>query len=296
MSYAVNSKFIARLFAAVLMVSAIGFVAGCGDVQIDTSQLGQNNGQNNNDLSNSGLNPDPSWHSSYLVGSHSRFACSDCHVSVARTDSGKSPFREISSNQICANCHMGDYNRTGVFNHGVAGAGTYCNSCHYSDSFTSHTRIPSSQYHNFLSGSCVSCHSGKTPGNHMADGRTNNCESCHSYPNWQNAGGAHTYTSGCVNCHSSRTPSNHRNNGRTSNCEACHSYPTWAGASFNHSGVRDGCANCHSKRNHYIGYACELCHSTGINWNFRHRNAKTGSCQACHDGDGHGDGHGDWDD
>jgi len=213
---------------------------GCGDIKLDTGSLGL--GKDSNDLSNIGATPDPSWHNSYLDGPHGRYACSDCHVSVARTSGGKSPFREIAGDQICANCHMGDYNRTSLFNHGAYKIGTHCNSCHYSDNFRSHARVAHNKYHEKITYSCATCHPDKTPGNHLADGRTGSCELCHKYPNWAGAGFNHSgVSSGCASCHS-RHYSGYA-------CESCHTYGiSWG---YSHSRVRnDGCPACHGNDGH----------------------------------------------
>ncbi|MDH5508935.1 MAG: hypothetical protein OEZ32_01125 [Nitrospinota bacterium] len=286
-----------RMLPILAIAVAAGMFTGCGDVTINTDQFGLPvNNNSTGDLGGKGQTPDPSWHNSYLDGRHSSFVCTDCHVSTARTDMGetdlaRSPFRETPKDQICSRCHMGDYNRTSLFNHTVANTGTYCNSCHYSDSFTAHTRISADTYHGLIGGSCSSCHSNRTPGNHRADGRASACERCHSYPSWSGASGAHTATSNCVSCHAARTPGNHQRDGRTSKCENCHNYPDWSNASFSHSGVSTGCASCHSR--HYSGYACESCHTSGISWSYKHSRVRSDGCIACHDGDGHGDGHGD---
>ncbi|MDH5508936.1 MAG: hypothetical protein OEZ32_01130 [Nitrospinota bacterium] len=235
-----KTSYLAPLFAALGIAVMTGLFAGCGDITIDTGQLGL--GDNSNDLSNIGLSPDPSWHNSYLVGAHGSFACGDCHASTARTGASSPLLREMSGDQICARCHMGDYNRTSLFNHGAYKIGTHCNSCHYSDNFKYHTRPSHNKYHEKISSSCVACHPGKTPGGHLADGRTGLCEMCHKYPNWQGTGFSHSgVTSGCSNCHSkhySGFP-----------CESCHTFGiSWG---FSHSRVRsDGCPACHGSDGH----------------------------------------------
>ncbi|MDH4185074.1 MAG: hypothetical protein OEV92_12680, partial [Nitrospinota bacterium] len=151
---------LAPVISALALAILAGMVASCGDIKVDTSQLNPGASNTSSDLSGAGVTPNPTWHNSYFEGPHGGFLCTDCHVSVARTDGGKSPFREISGNQICANCHMDKYNRTTFFNHQVTKAGTHCNSCHYSDSFRSRTRISHTQYHQVIGGSCDACHTG----------------------------------------------------------------------------------------------------------------------------------------
>ena len=312
-----------KVSPAVLLfaVAAMAWLAqGCGDVSVKTEQL--NTAKNSPvDLSAQAPKIDTGWHTSYLEGAHSGFICTDCHVSVARTN-----FREISGDQICARCHMDAYNRAGLFNHAAFKADTHCNSCHFSDSFRSHSRLQHSAYHGSISGSCESCHTGKTPASH-ANGRTANCASCHMYPTWSaSGGGAHSYTSGCVNCHSAKTPAQHKNDGRTANCESCHKYPAWtsvSGGGGTHSHT-SGCVNCHSAKTpskhkkdgrtancelchkypswknasfnhsgvtsgcaschtkHYSGYACEACHTAGISWRYKHSGVRNDGCTACH--------------
>lgn len=231
---------VAPVMAALAVAVLIALAAGCGDISVDTGQLGI--GNNSNDLSNIGSTPDPSWHSSYLIGAHAGYACSDCHISVARTNGIKSPLREISGDQVCANCHMGDYNRTSLFNHSTYSIGTHCNSCHYSDSFKLHARPSHSSYHDKISSSCISCHPGKTPSSHTVDGRTGSCEICHEYPSWLGANFNHSgVSSGCANCHS-RHYSGFA-------CESCHTYGiSWG---YSHGNTRaDGCPACHGSDGH----------------------------------------------
>ena len=254
-------------FALALLVAVAGLFSGCGDTGL---------GGPGNDLSGIGAKTDPGWHTSYLVGAHGGYACGDCHVSAARTN-----FREISGDQICARCHMDAYNRTGLFNHASYKIGTHCNACHFSDSFTAHTRVSHGAYHGKIAANCLSCHPGKTPASHYSDGRTANCESCHKYPSWAPSGGAHTYTSGCARCHSGKKPGSH-GAATYATCENCHKYPSWKGATFTHSGISSGCASCHSR--HYGGYACEACHTSGISWRYRHSQVRADGCIACHAG------------
>jgi hypothetical protein len=219
--------------SVVLPAIILGLTAGCGN--ISAKQLGLSN--KSSDLSGAGVTPHPSWHTSYLSGTHAGYVCSDCHVSVARVKAARSTFREISGDQICARCHTDAYNRTNFFNHPSLNAGTRCNTCHYSDSFTSHTRISHRAYHNSITGSCISCHTGKTPANHKKDGRTANCESCHKYPDWRNASFNHSGVSGgCASCHSGHKAGYA--------CESCHTFGiSWG---YSHSRVRnDGCPVCH---------------------------------------------------
>jgi hypothetical protein len=232
------------------------------------------------ELGSIALTPDASWHDTYQVGSHKNFACDTCHVAGRANE------------EICAGCHINKFNATSNPSHAQYKIGTRCNACHFSDSFTSHSRVSHSAFHMVIETNCESCHKGRQPGSHNSDGRTVNCASCHQYNNgaWGVSGGAHNHTSGCVNCHSNKKPASHNGN-RDSSCESCHSYPTWSGASFSHSGVSSGCNQCHSR--HYDGNDCSYCHTKGISWSWSHSRVSSSGCPICHDG---GDDDDDFDD
>lgn len=259
------------------------------------SSTGSSNSKTS-DLSTIALTPDQSWHDSYLVGSHASFSCDNCHsASVA------------SNEAICVSCHNTDYNNTSTPNHAQYNTGTRCNACHYSDSFTSHTRVSHTKFHETIEGSCISCHSGKKPSSHVGN-RDSGCESCHSYPDWSDASSSHNYSSGCVNCHSGKKPSSHTGN-RDSGCESCHSYPDWSTTTgFSHTGVTSGCnvSGCHTR--HYDAYDCVWCHTSanpGVYWGgWSHSRTDSRACTACHangyddddDDDDHDDDDDDYDD
>ncbi|MDH5756762.1 MAG: hypothetical protein OEZ55_08860 [Nitrospinota bacterium] len=191
-----------------------------------------------NDLSGIGVTPDSSWHDHYLQGKHARFTCADCHISAARNNGGV-PLRELQNDMICYQCHSGEYGRTDLFNHARYKIGTYCNSCHFSNTFWHRARPAHEKFHHAIAedSNCVACHDDKIPSQHRNGGLTSSCEMCHKYPSWAGATFDHsTVTSGCAACHSRHYDG--------SQCEWCH--PFGVSWEFRH-GVGDhrGCEICH---------------------------------------------------
>jgi len=324
-------KAMRKVIGGMILTVAV-LLSGCGSSSTSGSGgSGQNGSGGSKDLSSIAKKPDFSWHASYLTGKHASFGCGDtCHTPslTAKAAAGSAGYQVTSDRkQICYQCHAANYNATSALNHSASNTGTYCNSCHYSDSFKTHNRLSHDQYHMNITSSCATCHAGRAPASHASSGRTSGCESCHSYKNgaWSLTSGAHNHTSGCSSCHSGKKPASHAN--RPDTCESCHSYPSWAGAKmnhnglsdcsschagrapanhfgaacgnchsypswkgakFNHSGVSGGCASCHTK--HYSGYACEGCHTSGFNWGFSHNRVSSSNCSACHDNGGGDDG------
>ncbi|MDH4182929.1 MAG: hypothetical protein OEV92_01800 [Nitrospinota bacterium] len=193
-----------------------------------------------NDLSTVALKPDVSWHDQYLTGRHSRFICADCHTSTARINGAA--LREIDGKLICNQCHSGEYGRTDLFNHAQYKTGTYCNSCHFSDTFRQIARIPHDKFHHAIGEKTL-----------------------------------------CVECHDNKTPSKHRGQGLNGSCQICHKYPKWSGATFDHSVVTSGCADCHNRPGHF-GPSCEWCHTQGISWGYIHGVGDSRGCEMCHQG------------
>ena len=305
-----KGKIVISLYSLCLFATifAVLMVAGCSGGESSSTSGDSGSGATQTvDLSGAGLTPDPSWHDSYLTGSHSGYDCSNCHTTTARSSSSATS-KDVSGEQICYQCHADKYNNTALFNHGQNNAGTRCNRCHYSDSFTSHTRIGADSYHSTIGNSCESCHQGREPSSHSSDGRTSNCASCHQYSNgtWSIDGnwchysdsfpshtriGADSYHStignSCESCHQGREPSSHSSDGRTSNCASCHQYSngTWSIAGAGAHTHTSDCVNCHSAKapaNHY-GTTCENCHNYP-SWSgatFIHTNIVSG-CASCH--------------
>jgi predicted CXXCH cytochrome family protein len=231
------------------------------------------------------------------VGTHATFPCgTTCHTPAFTAKAGQSAGYAVTSDrkQICYQCHAANYNATSFINHASYNMGTYCNSCHYSDSFKTHNRASHASYHKYITTACETCHATRYPSSH-SNSRTSGCAGCHEYSNgsWGFKAGAHIYTSGCSGCHAGKKPSSHSKY-NTDSCEKCHSYPSWSGASFNHAGA-SGCATCHS--GHYSPYSCEGCHTREKSWSFRHGSVSSENCSACHSGGSEGGGgHGGGDD
>jgi len=223
------SKVLLLVFAGVYLMQ----LAGCGGLSVTNQK------SDPNDLSGIGVKPDSSWHQQYLAGRHARYACNECHVSVARTDGGKAPLREIDGKQICEKCHSADYWRKELFDHERYKTGKYCNSCHFSDTFRQIARVGHDKFHHAIGGdtTCVSCHENKNTQVHKNQGIRGSCQKCHKYPTWKGATFNHAgITNGCAGCHQRHYDG--------SECEWCHTQPmSW---SFRH-GVGDvrGCDLCH---------------------------------------------------
>lgn len=273
-----------RKYWATILTVALMAVYGCGSGGGGSGS--SSSGGYGIDLSSIALKPDFSWHDSYLVGTHASFGCgTTCHPPTLTAKTGLSASLLVTSDrkQICYQCHAANYNATSFINHASYNIGTYCNSCHYSDSFKTHNRANHSQYHQYITSSCETCHASRYPSSHSTNGRTSGCAGCHEYSDgkWGFKAGAHLYTSGCSTCHTDKKPSSHSKY-NTDSCELCHGYPAWNSIIFTHDGVTSGCSTCHS--GHYSPYSCEGCHTQGISWRFRHNAVSSENCGACHSG------------
>lgn len=275
-----------RKSLAILLTMAAMAITACGGSTTSgggDSPLSSSSGGSGADLSSIALKPDFSWHDSYLVGTHATFPCgSTCHTLALTAKASPSAGYAVTSDrkQICYQCHAANYDATSAINHTSYNMGTYCNSCHYSDSFKTHNRASHISYHQYITTTCETCHASRYPSSH-SNGRTSGCASCHQYSagSWGFTTGAHIYTSGCSSCHIGKKPSSHSKY-NTDSCELCHSYPSWSGASFSHSGISSACSTCHN--GHYSPYSCEGCHTQGISWSFRHNSVTPENCYACH--------------
>ncbi|MDH5510296.1 MAG: hypothetical protein OEZ32_08065 [Nitrospinota bacterium] len=229
-----NSHIINFKIALFIILLAGSSMAGCeGDI---FSLPGANSDPN--DLSGIGLKPDSSWHDHYLENKHARFVCADCHISTARNNVGN-PLRELPNELICYQCHSGQYASKHLFDHVKYKIGTYCNSCHFSNTFWQRARPGHDKFHHAIAedSNCVLCHDDKIPAKHRNGGLTGSCEICHKYPSWGGATFDHSQvTSGCAACHSRHYDG--------SQCEWCHPFGVSWG--FQH-GVGDhrGCELCH---------------------------------------------------
>lgn len=232
-------------------------LVACGTSESNTGGSGGSSGGGSSTANLSNIGTTPSYssdHPGYLTGTHASFGCETCHTLplTGRTavEGEQASVMAVSDRtQICSSCHIGNYSATSALNHSQHGIGTYCNSCHYSDSFTSHNRAATSSYHSSITTNCESCHSGRQPASHGSD-RQSGCASCHGYPSWASATGFNHsgVTSGC-------------------NASGCHSQ--------HYSGY--DCVWCHTGSN------------PGVSWgSWSHSRADNRACTACH-ADGKGD-------
>jgi len=229
-----------------------------------------------------------------LSGSHQRVSCDTCHTRGIFKGTPKQ----------CEACHsrISEMGATKKHANHIQSSDT-CDDCHTEISFSD-----ASVDHSNVTGSCVSCHNGKT-----ATGKTKNhvkssdsCDNCHSTRAWRPARFNHANVSAaCSTCHNGDTAI-----GKSSavpphivssdNCEDCHTgFSTFKGANA-HRGVTDNCARCHNGS--VIGAktkaqavpthipssdVCEDCHSNTKFDSFKGANVHigvTGNCFSCHNG------------
>ena len=167
--------------------------------------------------------------------------CSSCHTSTAtfKTASGTAmPANHLPTAQACALCHNSAGFVPGVMNH--AGIVSGCASCHNGQNFIGVTPVSKPTTHLVTAAACETCHTSTTSfllaaGTSMPAGHLPSQMACST-------------------CHSSFGP----NSGVMS-----------------HTGIVNGCANCHNGQS-YVGVtpvskppthlptsaACETCHST----------------------------------
>ncbi|MBI3581479.1 MAG: hypothetical protein HY098_05300 [Nitrospinae bacterium] len=262
----------ATVFLAALLLLPI---LGCGEGHPTIQPSGGGGGGTVTDWStlrvntvSSGTTVSSVDHKDYLAGSHSAYQCSACH-SITQTDPATNQTVDVARDKICAYCHPFS-NYTSIMtnvNHTTLKTGTHCNACHYSASGAagstvsgwrwpsvagSKTRIPPSQWHSNVKGTCLNCHTASNesiPAAHPTITPTTACETCHYYSNGKWAGQHAPYTAGCraIGCHSGHYS--------PYNCEWCHTtvaangYLSWA-LSFGDSHRRDfdqrSCSACHA--------------------------------------------------
>ena len=177
-------------------------------------------------------------HSFPLRDAHDLDDCTACHTSLA--------FREAPS--ACVDCHL-DPHRGEL--------GIDCADCHVTRTFIDRTLMLRSHQ------------STRFPlrGSH----RALDCEDCHTL---QPAGALRwvNLPTACFDCHAGSYPAGHETAGFPTTCDECHMPTLWQLARFNHTGIVDGCVNCHQDDydtaedpdHRAIGYppTCENCHST----------------------------------
>jgi len=199
-----------------------------------------------------------------LVGAHAAAACFACHQGA---EVGR--FERVSTN--CVDCHQTDLAQAIDPDHRALGWDTQdCSRCHAPAGWTGtgfkHSTFPLTGAH-----------------------RTASCNSCH-------AGGVYNGTpTNCVACHQTdyNTAPGHVSGNFPTNCQACHTTTTWQGASFTHTGITNGCSNCHlpdyqgtTNPNHAaagLSTQCQQCHAT-TTWNINNFNhtGVTRGCVVCH--------------
>ena len=214
-----------------------------------------------------------------LTGSHIQARCASCHVNGVF----KGTPRDCSSCHVVGN-HMGAEAKTTKHIATVA----QCDSCHQNT-----TWIPATFRHVGLAeGTCQTCHNGTAatgkPSGHIAT--TDSCDTCHKTVDWKQlaAGGM---------------PSNHLPT--TQPCSTCHKQASLVPGTMSHSGIVNGCMNCHngqrftgvtpkSKPTNHLptSMPCETCHSSTNFMSFllptstammNHAGIVNG-CTTCHNG------------
>lgn len=200
---------------------------------------------------------------------HAGRKCSQCHANQVYSGTPTD----------CVGCHQAKYNATTNPNHGAAGFGTDCQTCHntrdwhgalgHPDSFpltNAHNRACTSCHttpgvYTGLSTQCVSCHlsnyNATTDPPHGAFQLSQQCQTCHGTTNWTNVTWTHHFpiNSGhhggfqCFDCH------NNPANRPQFSCIDCHehSQSTTNGHHTQVSGYS------------YTTAACYQCHPTGHN-------------------------------
>jgi hypothetical protein len=216
---------------------------------------------------------DPTWllatvtHSTFpLAGLHATQACAACHKNGVYKGTPRD----------CYTCHQANYAATSNPNHGAAGFGTTCDSCHKATDPTwllatvSHTTYPLVGLH--ATQACAACHK-----NNVYKGTPRDCFSCHQA----------TYAA-------TKNPS-HTTAGYPTTCDSCHKAtdPTWLLATVSHTsyplvGVHatQACAACH-KNGVYLGTPrdCFSCHQANYTATANPNHAAAGyptTCDSCH--------------
>jgi hypothetical protein len=247
-----------------------------------------------------------------LTGAHQALLCSQCHPNNAFTKRATDCFSchagdytqaaspvHVGFSHECASCHTTTAWSPATFDHNQtqfaltgAHAGAPCQSCHVGGNFQL-TYV-----------SCVQCHDNDfrqaSNPNHLTNGFTQDCRSCHTTTAWHPATfdhaatnfaltGAHvvasclschvggnyrlTYTD-CYQCHQADfqrpTDPNHVSAQLSHNCVPCHTTTAWSPASFDHGAtgfaltgahVTTPCISCHVGGNYQLAYAdCYQCH------------------------------------
>ncbi|GAB4321369.1 MAG: hypothetical protein Kow00127_13800 [Bacteroidales bacterium] len=292
---------------------------------------------------------DPGWtpatfpiHDDYypLTGAHVGPDCFDCHQGTYTT-----------TPNLCAGCHLNEFNQTSDPDHQQAGFTQECETCHTTNpgwtpaNFEGHNDLfPLTGGHDGLNCAdcheqgyvntpnvCAECHlddyNQTTDPNHIEEGFPQECEVCHTTnPGWSPANfsghdefypltGAHTSVS-CFDCHQgnyTNTPNecagchidnynqatnpNHTALGLTNDCAYCHTTnPDWQPAAFPdhnsyyellgaHAAAAGDCFACHQGNYNSTPNTCYGCHASDYNQanDPPHQSAQFPTdCELCH--------------
>ncbi len=181
-----------------------------------------------------------------LDGAHSAVAndCNTCH-------SGD----YVNNKNLCADCHISNYNNSVNPNHQQLALEQNCETCHTTNpgwepaTFAVHNEFYLIEgAHTAIANECSSCHAG-------------------DYVNTGNL---------CIDCHrndyNSTADPNHQSTGFGTDCETCHSQNAWKPATFDHdnqffpiySGKHNDkwneCSDCHTNSANYQVFECITCH------------------------------------
>ena len=197
--------------------------------------------------------------------------CATCHARTSRLGGERLPPNHISTNNICEDCHStSSWKQLARFDHAS------------------------------VTGSCMSCHNGRT-----ATGKSpthiissNSCDDCHNTNTWSGAVFDHNNVTGsCASCHNGTTATgkNPQHIQTSMMCEDCHRTSGWSPVvRVDHADVLGTCFSCHNgttaigKSPQHIasGNTCDDCHTTN-GWTpavFDHNSIAPGSCTTCHNG------------
>ncbi|MFH1277620.1 MAG: hypothetical protein ABIK65_04500, partial [Candidatus Eisenbacteria bacterium] len=230
-----------------------------------------------------------------LTGAHGTADCSGCH--------GDGVFEGTAGE--CALCHQEEFAATTNPDHGAAGFGTDCATCHETETWPGalfdHTHFPLEGGHGgaacatchgdgpfeATSPDCYSCHAadyGAASDPDHGAGFPTDCARCHTTAAWEGAEFGHTAfaltgahgTADCSGCHGGGVFE-----GTTNDCASCHMEEYAGTANPNHGSAGFGttCAGCHNT----AGWAS----SGSVDHGFFPLTGVHGglSCNACH-GDG----------
>jgi nitrate/TMAO reductase-like tetraheme cytochrome c subunit len=249
-----------------------------------------------------------------LTGAHTTIQCASCHVN--------GNYQLAYAN--CYQCHKPQFDATTNPNHVTQNISQNCVTCHSTTAWQpasfdhaatqfpltgAHTAILCASCHvngnyQLAYADCYQCHKpdfdAAAAPNHVTQGFSHNCLTCHTTSVWQPSTfdhaatqfpltGAHTtiqcsschvggnYQLAYVNCYQCHKPEfdattnpNHVTQNISQNCVTCHTTTAWQPASFDHSqtqfpltGAHTAviCSSCHINGNYQLAYtSCYQCH------------------------------------